>query len=251
MSDFIKIGDRVDLTKYPEGHIRKTYVSQVLDSYQKNKIKIAMPIENGKLMLLETGKKYRLCFYTERGLYQCKGIVLKRFREQNIFVLLIYVISDLEKYQRRQYYRLHYRLKFRYRVISDEEIFYREKLAEDIFIDENEKKRCEEICKEMEEKSEWYLGMMMDISGGGIRFHSKKYHAKNIKILMEIILPDSSKNKKYEIMSNVITCEKVRKYFGFYESRVKFLNINTEQRENIIQFIFQEERKIRRKESGF
>lgn len=84
----------------------KTYYSLVSEVLDEDRIKITMPLEKGRIISLSVNSRYNACFYTPNGLYQGRVIVVDRYKEDNIFMLVVELTSDLTKFQRRQYYRL-------------------------------------------------------------------------------------------------------------------------------------------------
>ena len=49
--------------------------------------------------------------------------------------------------------------------------------------------------------------------------------------------------KEYEVLGKVLAVNRMENRPGFYEHRVQYVNINNEVREEIIKFIFEEERR--------
>lgn len=252
IKDFISIGDKINLitiwNKQRENKPRKLYVSQVLDFDGDYKVKIAMPIEKGKLIPLEVGTKYEVCFYTKKGLYSCKAIVIERYRDENLFVLMIQLLSDLKKYQRRQYYRLDCMIDFRFHLISEEEMIYRKQLKNNIFVSEEEKIDCITALEELE--VDWIEGIIIDISGGGIRFNSELKTEKGNSILLEFVLSSEEECNFYELEAQVVFSEQIKNKNNLYETRTEFKEISNVEREEIIRFIFEEDRKHRKREKG-
>ena len=111
LSKYIVPGRRVDLQAIERspitrsGEQRKSHQSQVLDILSEDRIEIAMPMEKGKLILLPVDAEYDLYFYGENVLYQCYARVVDRFKNNNMYVLVMDLTSNLRKYQRREYYR--------------------------------------------------------------------------------------------------------------------------------------------------
>lgn len=236
VSKILSIGDRIELVKIanrmdnerPQRH----YVSQLLELLDNDQAKIAMPIESSRVIPLNVGDKYLLCFYTEKGLYQCYGEIIDRNQENNVYILIVTFTSQLEKFQRRQYYRLEYITEVEYKVISPEENSQDNQITPS------------------DQESEWYPAIITDISGGGARFNSIYLHEKNEKLIIKIALPTSKSNNVYELKSNVISSIPVANRSGFFENRVEFSEIELFEREAIIKFVFEEERKIRKREKG-
>jgi c-di-GMP-binding flagellar brake protein YcgR len=252
VSKIVSIGDKIDLTKLKrsmgEASTPKQYVSQLLDYLEEDKLKIAMPIENSRVIPLDIGDKYQLCFYTERGLYQCSCEIIDRYKEEKIYVLIIKLTSQLEKYQRRQYYRLECILDMDYRIVHQDEIHYLQQLSQDDFISPDEKERCMNALNQLQ--TEWYPATITDISGGGARFNSTNFHNKGDKLRINIEFPTSNGTKNYELKATVISSFQLPNRYGYYEIRVEFSEIELEERETIIKYVFEEERKIRKREKG-
>ena len=57
--------------------------------------------------------------------------------------------------------------------------------------------------------------------------------------------------KEYEIICKILDVRDIPNRNGEYEYRIHFVNLDNDEREEIIQYIFEEERKNRRKERGF
>ena len=94
LSKFVTLGDKLELETVGQHQeeqdqavrARKLYKSQVYDIVSEDQIKIAMPMEQGKVILLPVDGEYNLCFYTKTGLYQCLARVLDRYKSNNIFI---------------------------------------------------------------------------------------------------------------------------------------------------------------------
>ncbi len=252
VSDVVSIGDKLELKalSFSEKKIEngKIYKSQVLDFFSEDTASILMPIEGARVIPLTVGDKYNLCFYTKRGLYQCKAVITERGRINNVYVLTVQFISDLDKFQRRQYYRLEYLLEFKYCIISDMEISIMTRLKNNNFKDEAEKQNYINSLEGM--KREWFHGTILDISGGGARFVSEQKHEPDNMLQMLLEFNNRLGAKEFTIQAMIISSAKMINRLGFYEHRVQFIDIFKEEREAIIKFIFEEERRKRKKEKG-
>ena len=252
ISTIVVPGEKIDLIRSPnslgEEVEEKQYSSKVLDLLDDETVKIAVPISSGLIIPLEVGDKYQLIFYTERGLYHCRGKITQRYKEGLIAVLIVQLETDLEKYQRRQYYRLEYAMEIQYRVISLEEISYIKKLDVGFYNSQEEKEILEQLLKE--EQSQWIEATITDISGGGCRFNSQVEHqvGRNTQVQLSYSYKGEIKSDIYT--AKLIYCEPIEKKKGYFEHRVEFLEINDAEREKLIRFIFEQERKIRRRERG-
>ena len=84
----------------------KPYVSQFIEWIDGNVAVILVPLYKGQLLSLRIEDTFDLCFYTKNGLYQCRAVVVKKYRRDNIAMAEVKLTSALEKYQRRQFYRM-------------------------------------------------------------------------------------------------------------------------------------------------
>lgn len=226
-ADLIKIDKKTKLVDKT-----KTYFSQVLEYDNSEKIELSMPTIRGRVIPLEPGEEYYLCFYTEHGMYQCKGQIITRLKKDNISVLEILFESDLEKIQRRQYYRL--------------ECFWEVWYADTKSVEPKDK-----IEEYDASQLEWIAGMASDVSGGGCRFHSNSELTKDTVILIRLGNPIMEKLEGKVVQARVISSKELLNKEGMYEHRIEFIDISNSDREKIIRIIFEEERKIRQRERGY
>ncbi len=238
ISKYVNPGDKVDIehierVKYNEENERRTFRSSIYDIISEDRIKITMPIEQGKIILFSVDAELNVCFYTKNGLFQCIGRVVDRLKENNIFLLDIELVTDLKRYQRREYYRLNCVLDMKSTMINENDIVeYTEQvrfLDTDITFDN---------------------GTMVDISGGGARFISQAKYPKGSNILFVFSLFVDGSLTEYKLLGKVLLSEEVKNQEGKYEHRIQFVNIMNDDRESIIKYIFEEERRIRKREKG-
>jgi c-di-GMP-binding flagellar brake protein YcgR len=221
----------------------KKYGSKLLDFDGIRTAKLSMPIYEGRLIPLETGDEYNLCFFTGAGLYQCKGRILKRYMDDRIHVMDVFLVTDLKKFQRRRFYRLDCMFDVKYRTISEVELLLKDRLEENAFETEEDREICQGAYDKLREK--WEMGSVSDLSGGGIRFHSKKEVPRDNRMEVLIPLSFSSGVVPVRFMMKVISCT----YFegSRYEIRGEFENVKDTERETVIQYVFEEQRRRMRK----
>lgn len=241
LSKYVTLGDKLELETVERRleeqeqvvKARKTYKSQVYDIVSEDQIKIAMPMEQGKVILLPVDGEYNICFYTKSGLYQCLARVIDRYKSNNVFILLMELTTDLRKYQRREYYRLNCVLDMRCRQIDEKEL---PKIMERVqFIDTD---------------ITLNNGIIVDISGGGARFISSVKYPNQSLILFVFSLFVNGEMIEYQLVGQVLLSEELENRKDEYEHRIQFTNIMNDDREGIIRYIFEEERKKRRREKG-
>ncbi len=240
LSKLVSAGNKLELQtveriKDELGDInKKIYQSQIYDIISDDRLEITMPMEQTKLILLPVDGEYDLVFYTSTGVYQCFGRIIDRYKSNNVYILVIELISNLRKFQRRDYYRYSCALDMRSRPLEEEEI------------------------KSVEKKVEYYLtpglplkrSVIVDISGGGLRFISSQRYEPDSLVYCTYDLSIKGQRKMYEIVGKVLSVKKIENRDESYEHRVQYLNMDVDDREEIIKFIFEEERKSIRKERG-
>ncbi|TCT15082.1 c-di-GMP-binding flagellar brake protein YcgR [Natranaerovirga pectinivora] len=216
ISKIVSLGDKIDITVVDKNKNHKNYISQVLEILDEKSLKVATPIEGGKIIPLTVGEEYSICFYSKNSLYKSKFKVKDRSKEDNQHFTLIELLTSLQKHQRRKFYRLNCVLMFQY--------------------------------KKEEKDATWHEGTINDLSGGGLRITSKEKLKVDDLIVCNLSLCSNNKEINLAVEGKVLTAndlyiEKDRKY----EYRVQFENIDIEDQEQIIKFIFEEERRQRKK----
>ena len=133
----------------------------------------------------------------------------------------------LRKYQRREYYRFSCALEMCSRNLVEEEV------------------------NAVANKSPLYLqpnlpikrSVIVDISGGGLRFMSNQKYEPGSMLYISYNLLIGGERKKYELIGKVLLVKELENRAGTYEHRVQYVNMERGAREEIIRFIFEEERK--------
>lgn len=237
LSKYVFAGDKVDLQAVDrlasEGSdAKKVYTSRVYDVLTEDRLEIVMPMEKTKLILLPIDGEYDLSFYTSMGLYQCFARIIDRYKSNNVYVVVFELTSNLRKHQRRDYYRFSCVLDMKTRELKQEEIQAVE--ANQVLLVPGLPLR---------------RSLIVDISGGGIRFISDHAYDEGSMIYCTYQLILEGAAKDYEIVGKVLSVKEVVNRPGEYEHRVQYVNLDNDTREEIIKFIFEEERRIRRNKS--
>lgn len=230
LSKYIVPGNRLQLQqivrhKSDGTNVQKTYDSQVIDILSDDRIEISMPFEKTKLVLLPVDGEYNLFFYTSNGLYQCAARVIDRYKNSNVFSVLMDLTSNLRKYQRREYYRFSCALEMNSRTLQEEEI-----------------ETMDEGANALVPELPLQRSVIVDISGGGLRFVANyKYEAESL-ILCKYNLWVNGENKEFSLFGKVLSVKQLENRPGIYEHRVQYVNMDNDNREEIIKYIFDAER---------
>ena len=237
LSKVLSIGDKVEFTRVQavqsDASMRKkVYVSQIYEVVDETRVKVGMPIENGHIVALAPNTRLDACFYTAKGLYHGRVIVVERMREHNIYVMVVELQYELKKFQRRQYYRLNCTMDLLHRPMEDEE--------QELFINKG-------IAPDDSNIVGFKNGIALDFSGGGIRFISQEKYNKEDLIVIRLKISYDDEYKIYSVVSRVISSIPAINGRGNIEHRVEFVDLNSKIREEIIRYIFREERQQRQK----
>ncbi|MDE6844847.1 MAG: flagellar brake protein [Lachnospiraceae bacterium] len=239
LSKYVIPGCRVDLQaidRFKENvrsEEHKSYQSQVIDVLSEDRIEISMPIEKTKLIILPVDGEYDLYFYSDNGLYQCYARVVDRYKNNSLYVLVLDLISNLRKHQRREYYRFSCALEMNSRQLEEEEVV----LAA---------KKEEILIPQLPLKS----SVIVDISGGGLRFVANYAYEVQSLILCKYHLMVGGENKEYNLVGKVLGVRELESRKGVFEHRVQYVNVDASEREEIIKYIFDEERKTLKNQKG-
>lgn len=254
LQDLIQVGCKVELRQLDNGanpiKSASTYVSQVVDYIDDDTMCIAAPIKNGMVVLFDRGAAYRLSFFTaKRGLYQCNGYIYNIYKEKNMTIMSVKLTSKLEKVQRRNYFRVECVHEIEYRRVTEEEIRLARKLMYDNSLNEQEKN---EITNRLEQlNSVWNKGCTKDISGGGCKLNSMEKLERGDRILIKFYYEYKNQLKKLNLAANIIASEKLDNRSGQYEHRVEFYNVSPKDRDDLIKFIFEQERISRKNKKKY
>lgn len=211
---------------------RRIYLSSVHEIIASDQMEVVMPMEQTKLILLPVDTEYDVTIYGQTGLFQCFARVVDRYKSNNVYLLALELTSNLRKHQRREFYRFSCALEMCSRTLEEEEI------------------------KAVDEKRPYALtpglpikrSVIVDISGGGLRFLSTQRYEPGSMLYCSYHLLKNGEKKQIEVVGKVLTVNELDNRRGTYEHRVQYVNVDVDTREQIIQFIFEEERKNRKRE---
>lgn len=244
LSKYVIPGCRVDIQTIDRSNLyirgyagdnsegRKNYQSRVIDVLSEDRVEISMPMEKSKLILLPVDGEYDLYFYSDSGLYQCYARVVDRYKNNSVYVLVFDMISNLRKHQRREYYRFSCALEMNSRQLAEEEL--------------SATGETDVMVPHLPLKS----SIIVDISGGGLRFVANYAYEPQSMILCKYSLLIHGENKEYNLVGKVLSVKELENRKGVYEHRVQYVNVNPVEREEIIKYIFDEERKTLKNQKG-
>ena len=217
----MSVGNKIELSKIKKNKDDDavTYVSQILDM-KDEKIVAAMPISEGHIVPIEPGSRMHAYFYTVKGIFSCE-------------ILVTECTTELKKFQRRQFYRLPCTIEGYFRKLTDTELL---RFQHDNIVPED----TQDVDK----------GIIVDISGGGLRIMTEKPLEKNNYIYIRFPVEMNIGNRDIEVVGRVILSLESPNRKDCYDNRIQFKGISRELRETVVKYIFEQQRIIQRKERG-
>lgn len=219
----IKVGDRIEIQFRGDKNRGRSYVSQVEEILPSNQIVIYTPISYGEMVKLPPDEDYNVLFFTEKGMISFESTIVKSVMEDGFNLNILRISSQGERMQRREFFRFNCILPFKFGIVD------KDKLDSD----ENE-----DVTSDVSLE-----GIIKDIGGGGVRFVSNEEIEEKADICCIILL---DKDILFPI-GTVLHKQYFPKSNYKYQYRVKFMEIKQSEQEKIVQFIFNEQRKIIRR----
>ena len=247
----ISIGDKVDIIR--QAYVRKdtgevdTLSSKVIDIIDETTFKMTMPMNKTITIPLEIGEESYMYFYTAYGILAARATVSDRFFEGSFAVMVVKLITELEKSQRRQFYRLQCSLTARVHILTEEEKKgLKDFIGESRVVLANKSRYIDMIA---ESSNSWEECIVIDLSGGGVKYLSNKERQKNELVILGIELKTGEEVKEHFMLMNIISTFRRTVESAKFEIRTKFLGLRETAREAIVRFVFEEERRNRKKET--
>ena len=181
---------------------------------------IAAPIHEGIVYPVRIASPINIYFLHKGDLYRCSARVLERSTKDNIALLKIEKTGGIERIQRRQFFRFECTLPVKYRIIETLE--------------------CEK-----NEGIPFLSTYLRDLSGGGISLAVEDKIEKGSLIECLLSLDPQKVINFYGRIVRVSRQPPEEKYK--YTVGIIFYKIENRDREEIIRFIFREQRKLRKK----
>ena len=206
------------------------YGSKIADiDYQKSIIYIYNPTSAGTPVILEREIRYVFIFYTESGLYSAEGFCIGRKMDGNIPLNAIAITSDVAKYQRREYYRESCSIPLQFKQI----------------VKDPAKMKDDEIIAEfLTGPGEIKDGTILDISGGGLRFKSDSRLVTGVYSIFRFEIMSKGQPEEMVVPGYMIASDKIDG-IAVYHNRTQFIFHSEKEREKIIYFVFNEQRRKR------
>ena len=225
----IQFTQRVGINEENATPKRRIYISKINQLLDEDKVEILMPIEQSKMVLLPRNVVGSLVIYTSNGLYQCDVRAGDRYKVDNIHLQVLELVSGIKKYQRREYYRYSCNIPVFSRCFTEEE----------------------KTTHNFDMENRGIEGETLDIGGGGIRYLVGEEMPVGEMVVCYLPLELKKGEKEILAIGKILSAKPVEvKEIKKFEIRIQFEKISNAAREHIIQYIFEDERKRRKKSSG-
>jgi c-di-GMP-binding flagellar brake protein YcgR len=213
--DSLNIGAKIEIIKINDKE-EISYPSQVLDIIKPKELIISGPIKQNNLVFIHKDEHIRVSYNVEnKGNYYFTAKVLSR-NYSSIYTLHIKKISEINKIQLRNHYRLLTTLSV-----------YKEHLT----VEGDNVETLIETCD------------TKDISGGGMKLYCNYEHKVRDEIICSFKIGDHLIKSK----ALVVRTEEINSFNYRFSIGVSFLEMREEDREVIIKYIFEKQRILRLK----
>ena len=200
--------------------IKKSFVSEFESAEGENIIYVAAPIYEGTYLPAPIGTDMFVFIYFASQFYRFKARLKDKLIRDKLPIYKLLINSEIEKIQRRQFFRLDCVLDVKCREVE--------------FVDERPVP-----------KGNFSKGLTRDISGGGACLVVTEGIEKGKYVECELQIME---NKIIKFYGTVVRSGKSNEdNKSKYGLGVEFYNIDDRTREVIISFIFEEQRKLRKK----
>lgn len=197
-----------------EGAFKGNYHSRV-EEVGEDTLTLAMPIRKGEIVTLRKGSKITVNFMKNGANHAFQAEILDRARTP-LPVLIVKMPVEAKKRQRRSWVRVPASLDFSFAPLSD-------------------KPGAELVFKEAQ---------TLDISGGGLMFGSQQEFKLGDMIKLTLNLPSGRLELKAKVVRVIPMPDQPRRR---YQIGLEFEEIKERQRDRVMRYIFDQQRKLIKK----
>lgn len=216
----LTLGTKIEIDVYDSNgtKVDPTLISQFEAMLPDGTLEVLSPIREGRVYPIYKGTMLSIIFEKNGELLSFDALALDRKIVGNIHVLRVQPTSDEELIQRRNFFRFQCILDIKYRFFGDLDI-------------------------KSDDRGAFEKGITRDISGGGLCLSTNI--KPEIAWFMEGIFNAGGEVRFIGKVLRIINIHEKAKYN--FELGVEFLEIANRDRERIISFIFDEQRKLLKK----
>lgn len=217
---------------------RSVYISSVFGVTKKGEIIFHIPTRKGHTVTIPMNVPFNAVFNTKKGMFQLTGEITKRGRLENFPVYVFEPSTGMKKVQRRDYYRFQCLIPIQVLPIPEDVAI----LPNMILVEDDLEKYGNSYGRPVS-------GNIMDISGGGAKFYADSDVVTDRYMYVSFRLVSQTVNETINVIARRVRSE-YKEGRRVFEHRIEFLFKEPEDRETIIKYIFDEERRLRKKDQG-
>ena len=210
----INTGNRVEIHLNRGNDIK--YTSLVEENYEDGKLLLYIPMMYGKIIKLPIDEEYSFTFVTENGILKYNALIKEYVYMDDFNFMIIEVKSEIERVQRREFFRFECVLPLKFTEVLDGE--------------ENDKSLSD--------------GTIQDLGEGGIRFLSNEDIEVGDRLKFFITL----NYDRAGAIGDILHKQEYPKSNFKFQYRVQFFDLQQQERDRILKYIFFEQRFKARKD---
>lgn len=229
------------------GEKAQRYLSSIYDVKEDGTLVMDIPVLQRRLVTLSTGLRYTFIFTVEdrshdKSFYISEGEITNRYHQGNFFLMDARLSVPLKKFQRREYYRLECSLKSIGVALGDD--FDPKQIID----------AGQFLLDHIRDGYQVAHGTISNISGGGALLLTNEDFRDAKYILMRVIFysDDDEEHHNDEDDTMELLAKILEKTYNEnskkYSYRLMFVFKNPRFRERIIKYVFDEQRRQRKKE---
>lgn len=210
----------------------QVYYQSTIQEIDKDHIALGTPVKKQKQMFLKEGGTYGFRLPVADALYTFKSKILGKKFSGSISLYLISWPEDVERRQRRQFFRFPCIVDLQYWVLSEQGFKNEDQLSQ--YSD-----TVYSLSEQVESMGSPENAVVINISGGGLMFVSGRRLSVGTVLALRFRLESRAGS------TDALLKGKVMRVFVFYMGRIvryrygiEFFDINERTRDEIIRFIF-------------
>lgn len=212
---YLQVGEKIQLQYRDANNNIHEYTSQVVEYYSNDMLDILIPLYKNQIVYLRNEAKLKVIIPKGEAVFEFYAQIVEKLFGK-IPLLRLRVISEVDKIQRRNFFRL--------------------KLIKEI-----EGRRV--INLKERKFGDRFKGNMLDLSGGGLLFNMMTELEEKDMIELSMILSD----KKMTLFGIIVRKSLTTNAKAPFLYGLKFDRLSEFERNEIMKFIFQEQRKLIKK----
>ncbi|MFO7294587.1 MAG: PilZ domain-containing protein [Clostridia bacterium] len=218
IKDAINVGEKIEVVV--RGRLNadpKTCFSMVQDVPQDDELLITMPTIKGEPVVLAIGQRVTVNFFRERGQFYFEAEVMDRQQTEAIQLIRLKRVSPIHRIQRRNFYRLKINLPVLFRLAEQ---------------------------GNQADGANYIKAYTVDVSGGGMRLLTDEELKPGQQLECRLSIGEKDFLELKGLVIRVGPC--VEGHYRF-EAGIKFVDILESERDRLIRFIFQQQRRLKAK----